>query len=63
MREIEKFNGDTSVRETIDNEGDLFFLFCNYANNVFIMINHILKNPSKITKTLVLMIECVCGVV
>ena len=35
MQEIEKFNGDTSVRETIDNEGDFFFifLFCNYANN------------------------------
>ena len=32
VREIEKFNGETSVRETIDNEGD-FFLFCNYANN------------------------------
>ena len=32
MREIEKFNSDNSVRETIDNECD-FFLFCNCANN------------------------------
>ena len=33
MREVEKSDGDTTMRETIEDESNFFFFFCNSANN------------------------------
>ena len=55
------------MKETI-NDKDFFFFnfFGNSANNdenVVYIDQHSLRNPSKITKTLMLMIKWFCGVV
>ena len=33
MQEVEKSDGDTTMRETIEDESNFFFFFCNSTNN------------------------------